>query len=192
LIAYKNINGSVLSSFADADIRRILIDSVHPIRLLQVAKHTIQTNQSINYFNCDEATFTGVCKLYPVFTEMSEYTKCLIELLREFKLDTTELALFSAYLSVSPGVRNLSNVKQCFEANTCLVMALAKYMFARRNESESSDKLISMSHNFTKYSLMMTKGIYAACSKIKRDGYVFYDSYHSNLLILYDPNVSSS
>ncbi len=181
-----------MAGFDEVDRRRLIIDSVHPIRLLQVARYALHTNQIVNYFNCDDATFTDICKIYPIFADMTEYSKCLIELLREFKLDSTELALFSAYLTISPGVRNLANVKRCFEFNTALVKALAKYMYARRNESESSDKLISMSHNFTKYNLMMSKGLFNACAKINRDGFAFYDFYHSNLLNMYDPNVSLS
>ena len=77
------------------DQTKILVNSIHPIRLLQIAK----SSTYINYFNCDNQTFERITRYFPVFNQIMPYFKALIENIRELKLDNKEFALFTAFIA---------------------------------------------------------------------------------------------
>jgi hypothetical protein len=79
------------------DQKRILVNSIHPIRLLQIAK----SSTNANYFDCDNHTFERIIRYFPVFNQIMPYFKALVENIRELKLDNKEYALFAAFIAFS-------------------------------------------------------------------------------------------
>ena len=100
----------VLDKFSIEDQKILLINSVHPLRLIQLIRLQQKREQSetqpnlnanINYFDCDNATYEKIIKHFPVFDKILSYYKPLADLVRELKLDCKEFALFSAVLAFS-------------------------------------------------------------------------------------------
>jgi hypothetical protein len=162
------------------------VNSIHSIRLLQVAHESLKSNQAVNYFNCDSSTFSKITQFCPVFTAISENIKLVVEFLGDLKLDMVELALFSAYLAFSISCRGLVDSVRYFEANRCVWKALANYMFARRNERESAEQLIGIQVHFERMNIRLTRGIYSKFSEIRNRGGHISGYYESNLLGFYD------
>ena len=75
----------------------IIINSIHSIRAIQIARQSTFAN----YFNCNSQTFERFIKIYPFFDKINSYLKNLIESLRELRLDNKEYALFTAYVAFS-------------------------------------------------------------------------------------------
>jgi hypothetical protein len=170
------------------DKRRLLLNSIHPIRLLQITYLSVQSNLTVNYFNCDERLYKEICDNQPLFTTVADYMAVMIELLREVKLDPTELALFSALLCFSTHCRGLENVAHGFQANLTLCKVLKSYMFARRNENESNEQLMNMSFRFEKISSLLSRAFYRWSCERQHAGYHFTDFYQTQLLELYQLN----
>ena len=79
------------------DQTKVLVNSIHSMRLLQIAK----SSNYLNYFNCDNQTFERIIKYFPIFKSISSYFKTLVEHIRELKLDNKEFALFTAFIAFS-------------------------------------------------------------------------------------------
>jgi hypothetical protein len=170
------------------DKRRLLLNSIHPIRLLQITFLSVQSNTAVNYFNCDERLYKEICEREPLFTSVGEYISILIEFLRELKLDQTELALFSALFCFSMHCRGLENVGHGFQANLTMCKVLRRYMFARRNENESNEQLMNMSFRFEKVSSLLSRSFYRWSCERHNAGVHFTDFYQPQLLELYQLN----
>lgn len=88
----------------------MLINSVHPLRLIQLIRLQQKREQNetqpnlnanANYFDCDSATYDKIIKHFPIFDKILSYYKPLADLVKELKLDCKEFALFSAVLAFS-------------------------------------------------------------------------------------------
>ena len=79
---------------------KIVANSIHSIRLLQIA---CNSNNNSNYFGCDTKTFEQITQVFPVFLEIMPYLNSLAELIKSFKLDMKEFALYAALLAYSSG-----------------------------------------------------------------------------------------
>ena len=86
--------------FNPDDQMKIVANSIHSIRLLQIA---CNSNNTSNYFGCDAKTFEKISQVFPVFLEIMPYLNSLAELIKSFKLDMKEFALYAAFLAYSSG-----------------------------------------------------------------------------------------
>lgn len=99
-----------MERFSIEDQKILLINSVHPLRLIQlirIQQKREQTetqpnlNTNMNYFDCDKTTYEKIIKHFPIFDQIMPLYKPLVDLVLELKLDSKEFALFSAVLAFS-------------------------------------------------------------------------------------------
>lgn len=99
-----------MERFSIEDQKILLVNSVHPLRLIQLIRlqqkreqteTQANLNTNINYFDCDSATYDKIIKYFPVFDKILLFYKPLVDMVRELKLDCKEFALFSAVLAFS-------------------------------------------------------------------------------------------
>jgi hypothetical protein len=83
--------------FSIEDQKKILLNAIHPIRLIQI----IEQNKYLNYFNIDENKFQKIVNYFPIFSQINEHLKVLADTIRPLKLDAKELALFTAFVIFS-------------------------------------------------------------------------------------------
>ncbi|CAF0820254.1 unnamed protein product [Brachionus calyciflorus] len=178
-----------ITKFSDIDKNIIYVNSFHPIRILQLISlqqklEQIETqpnlNSNINYFNCDTATYEKIIKHFPVFEKIMTYFRPLLDVVRELKLDSKELALYSAFLAFSASCKGLTGIREKFDCNLELCNALSKYMYLRRNENESSEKLINIAPRFERLNLQLQYGIYEKCGEFLKMGYIL-DEYYKTI-----------
>ncbi|CAF1066507.1 unnamed protein product [Brachionus calyciflorus] len=163
-----------LRKFNENDQNIILINSIHSLRLLQLI--SLEQNSSelefqLNYFNCCKITYEKITKFWPIFEQIMVYFKPLVEYVRELKLDVNEFAIYSLFLVFSSSCKNLIGFREKFECNLELCNLLCKYMYLRRNENESSEKLINIAPRFERINLQIQMGIYEKCNELIKMGF---------------------
>lgn len=131
-----------------------------------------------NYFDCDQQNYEKIIQFFPVFKETFDYYKELAECVKELKLDSREFALYSAYLAYSTACRGLQGTSQKFEIGIELSRVLNKYMFLRRSENESFEKLVSLVGKFDQLNIRLQKGIYLKCKEMMEMNVRFENIYH--------------
>lgn len=185
------VSNILIGNFSEQDKKIIFINSIHPLRLLQLIRFQQtkeqlekQPNLSINqnYFNCDQQLMDKILKYFPVFNDVITFFKPLADVVRELKLDTKEFALYSAFLVFSTSCRGLAGYQQRYECHSSICSALSKYMFLRRSENESFEKLLNIAPRFEKLNLQLQIGIYEKCSDLIKKGY-HLDTFYETIFI---------
>ena len=142
----------------------ILANSIHAVRYLWIFKQ----NRNMNYFNCETASYNTIKEIFPLFNESDLSTARVYEnIIKDLNLDAKEYALFTFIVILSGGYfRNQYDTSKLFELKSKISKVLSRYMFARRNESESFQSLMSALVHLNQINMSVQKLMYQRTSQI--------------------------